>query len=67
MIDLRPKESCPCFDTLKKKGVDELMGLYKTALENQLKALEAFTEYDCPELVAELKKELNKVEKKILI
>lgn len=66
MIDLRPKESCPCFDSLKKKSVEELMGLYKTALENQLKALEAFTEYESPELVAELKKELNKVEKKIL-
>ena len=43
------------------------MGLYKKALENQLKALEAFTDYECPELIAELKKELNKVQKQILI
>lgn len=63
MIDLRPKDSCPCFETLKRKSVDVLMGMYKTALTNQIAALEGFKEYESPELMAELKKELEKVVK----
>jgi hypothetical protein len=63
MLDLRPKESCPCFDSLKKKSIEELMSLYKTALINQLAALEGFKDYESPELIAEIKKELNKVQK----
>lgn len=39
------------------------MELYKIALTNQIKALEEFTEYESPELLAELRKELNKVQK----
>lgn len=39
------------------------MGMYKTALTNQIAALEGFKEYESPELMAELKKELEKVVK----
>ena len=63
MVDVRPKDSCPCFDSLKKRSTEELIELYKKALNNQITALENYKEQDCPELLIELKRELGKAQK----
>lgn len=38
--DLRPLENKPCYTEFAKKETGELIGLLKTALKNQIKALE---------------------------
>jgi len=62
LFDVRPKEGCPCKDTLMAKNEKELAGMLATALKNQLEALKN-AEHTDKELVSELQKELQRAEK----
>mmetsp|Transcript_33443 Transcript_33443/g.30439 ORF Transcript_33443/g.30439 Transcript_33443/m.30439 type:complete len:92 (+) Transcript_33443:219-494(+) len=33
LYDLRPRDSCPCYETLKKKSIPELLGMLAKALK----------------------------------
>lgn len=60
--DLRPRESCPCYEVFKNKSILELCGLLATALKNQVEALEKSPVVD-QELLHQLKKELVQAQK----
>jgi len=62
MYDLRPKESCPCFDNLAKKTPEQLSKLLVSALKNQIEDLKK-CEYKDPIFEKGLIKELEKAEK----
>lgn len=62
LYDLRPKDSCPCYDTLRKKSALDLLEMLIKAYTNQISALEK-SEFCDPTLLSQLKKELFKVEK----
>jgi len=64
LFDLRPKESCPCYDTLRVKPVLELLDMLVKAYTNQISALEK-SDFCDPGLLQTLKKELYKTEKNL--
>jgi len=62
MVDLRPQETCPCFNNFMKKETTGLLDLLVKAYENQLKELqEVGTE---PKLESELRQQLTRVREK---
>lgn len=63
LLDLRPKETCPCYNNMMKKELPELYQLLVTAYENQLKALEQSV-YDETKLEETLKTRLTNVRQK---
>jgi len=62
VFDLRPRDTCPCYETLKVKSILDLCEMLVTALRNQSTELEK-TERCDPELLSQLKKELSRAEK----
>lgn len=60
LIDLRPKETCPCFANFMKKDVAELYEMLVVAFENQMKDLKN-SKYNETQLEQELKVRLTKV------
>eukprot|EP00331_Platyophrya_macrostoma_P031970 CAMPEP_0176439036 /NCGR_PEP_ID=MMETSP0127-20121128/19682_1 /TAXON_ID=938130 /ORGANISM="Platyophrya macrostoma, Strain WH" /LENGTH=266 /DNA_ID=CAMNT_0017823185 /DNA_START=15 /DNA_END=815 /DNA_ORIENTATION=+ len=62
IIDLRPSDSCPSFENLKKKSQGELAQMLVTALKTQIFQLDNSENPD-PELSKELQKELAKAQK----
>jgi len=63
LVDLRPKETCPCYANFMKKEVSELYELLVTALENQIKDL-VNSKYNETQLEAELKVKLTAAREK---
>jgi len=61
---LRPRENCPCYEVLKKKGLDELLELLSKALKGQIEALENSGNND-EEIMKDLQRELKRAEKTI--
>lgn len=57
-IDLRPQETCPCYNNMIKKSVQELRELLVTAYQNQIRDLENST-YDESHLRAHLQARLS--------
>jgi len=60
LVDLRPKESCPCYSNFMSKELPDLYDLLVTAYENQLKDLEN-SKYNEKRTKKELETTLNKV------
>mmetsp|Transcript_7156 Transcript_7156/g.15532 ORF Transcript_7156/g.15532 Transcript_7156/m.15532 type:complete len:262 (-) Transcript_7156:157-942(-) len=58
LTDLRPAETCPCYENLMQKDLPELYGLIVTAIENQLQQLTTMSKYNEDKLVSELKAKL---------
>lgn len=63
MIDLRPQETCPCFQNFMKKDLPELYDLLVKAYEGQLKDL-ANSKYNEERFRKELEAALNKTRNK---
>lgn len=57
--DLRPKESCPSYENMISKGMEELLQLLLTALENQLKDLRS-SDYKSEKLADKLMKMISR-------
>jgi hypothetical protein len=56
--DMRPQDTCPCFDNLLKKSIKTLKDLLETALEKQLEELEVQPDYN-RELSEQLRREVE--------
>lgn len=65
VYDLRPRDTCPCFETFKSKSVPDLLNLLIIALKNQINALESSENCD-PELLKQLKTDLVNAEKSLV-
>jgi len=63
LIDLRPQESCPCWENMRKKDINDLYDLLVKAYEAQLKDLENSV-YDETKFKEELSSKLNKCRQK---
>mmetsp|Transcript_13105 Transcript_13105/g.24114 ORF Transcript_13105/g.24114 Transcript_13105/m.24114 type:complete len:262 (+) Transcript_13105:85-870(+) len=64
LIDVRPKDTCPCFNNFNAKPLKELYGLLVKAYEGQMKEL-AKAEGPGTPLEQELKARLNQARKKL--
>jgi len=63
LVDVRPKDTCPCYTNLMKKDLPEVYDLLVTALENQMKDLKN-SNYNEKQLEAELKVKLTSIRDK---
>jgi|EP00927_Polykrikos_kofoidii_P050243 hypothetical protein len=63
MIDVRPKETCPCYRNFMKKELPELYDLLVKALQGQLDNLK-YSKYDETQLTLDLKVKLNRATEK---
>mmetsp|Transcript_4513 Transcript_4513/g.10643 ORF Transcript_4513/g.10643 Transcript_4513/m.10643 type:complete len:303 (-) Transcript_4513:102-1010(-) len=63
LVDLRPKETCPCYTNFMKKDLTGLYDLLVVALENQLKDLKN-SKYNEVELEQHLRAQLTSVRDK---
>lgn len=63
LIDIRPRDTCPCYTNFMKKDVTELYDLLIVAFENQIKDLQN-SKYPENQLMAELKTQLTSIRNK---
>lgn len=63
LIDIRPRDTCPCYTNFMKKDVTELYDLLIVAFENQIKDLQN-SKYAENQLLAELNTQLTSIRNK---